>query len=90
MRKKKQGSVGQRPATKQAYQNERRVKKKVYVRREEGRGNQNKTEVRRNSRRRRRQRCPALGGHGARYAVRRPPSWEQEKRMLTVIDDIIL
>jgi hypothetical protein len=86
MRKKKQGSVGQRPATKQAYQNERRVKKKIYARREED-SNQNKTEERRNSRR---QRGPALGGHGARYAVRRPPSWEQEKRMLTFIDHIIL
>ena len=43
MRKKKQGSVGQRPATKQAHQNERRVKKKVYARREED-SNQNKTQ----------------------------------------------
>jgi hypothetical protein len=33
---------------------------------------------------------PALGGHDARYAERRPPSQEQKKRMLTVIDHIIL
>ena len=41
-------------------------------------------------RRRSRPKGPALGGHGARYAAGRPPSWKKVKRMLTVVDHIIL
>lgn len=87
--------MGQRPGTRQAYQNERRVLKKGYVRREEDRGATRrkiggKRQFAGDAGVKGSQRGHALGGHGTRYAVRRPPSWEQDKRMLTVVDHIIL
>jgi hypothetical protein len=87
--RKGQGSAGQRPATRQAYQNGRRRVKKGCV---EGtdRGKQKDGGKRYFTGDAGVKRSPALGGHDARYAERRPPFQEHSKIILTVIDHIIL